>query len=467
MALGTTKITMTAIRDALGESTLKLSELCMSALINKWSRNKPVRGTFPSASDGKFGLQLPLWSNTTKTFTPTNWNYLTILNNARMGDFRGYEHDSALTFPPIYCKDSDQEKHAVLSPAQPSGGFSSCTAKAKMLTGASDVRLNIGNLSLSDFYFGVLIKTPADTWFIRTNAAKLSTGDETNGLSFVYWAALDDPTNPASTYQNLPYGVGQFTAYYVITSTDYSTGWTQNPTGVIYLLPSGTVTGLTFENSYTFTVSDWVYAATGSMGFLYSDDDYSEYKESIIYMSDGAEPFTVSMDDATWAEFKVYAPDGTNDITKIPSAWTNGSRLRVFPINANGGAAKTGTVYVNGANTVPYPIFITHQAAPATVNVYAGDVDVLTVSATGGNVSGARLNIEFTPHYVPDNVPKYDVCWYIKVNDVDMYSSGSTGIASQQDIHENLQSIAYGNTVWKDGDVIDVYLYYEQAPPIA
>jgi hypothetical protein len=58
MALGTVNITMTAIRDSLGESTLRLSELCLSTLINKWSKYKPVGGVFPQSIWGTYGLSL-------------------------------------------------------------------------------------------------------------------------------------------------------------------------------------------------------------------------------------------------------------------------------------------------------------------------------------------------------------------------------------------------------------------------
>jgi hypothetical protein len=471
MALGQ-HVTSALVKSTLGASIDEWSQLILHANINKWSKYKPVRGTYPASSSGKYGLDLSLWNNSTGTFSPSNWDYLrprggVYFESYRTGDFRGYEHNSSLTLPPAYCKDSDQEENSVLYPSQPSGAVASNTAKGKFNSTTSSVRLTVTDLGLQNYYFGVLLITPSGRKYIQTVNTTLGSSSESTGLLLTYSAALESPTSEDWSFVNLPKETGSFTAYYVISNTNYYSNagvWTENPSGTIYRLPSGSVTGLTFKNSFTFTVQDWIYAETGSLSFAYSADDLTDAQSSRIFTSLDT-PFTVNTDDATWIEYKVYASDGTTDITSTPSSWSSGCYLKLYPINANGGSAKTGTVYVQGTGISSYPISVTQQASPATVNVYAGNDTIMSISAASGNLVGG-LNIEFTPHYVPGGDSSYDVCWYIKVNDVDMYSSLTTGLACQDDVHKNSTSISYGSATWNDGDVIDIYLYYESAPAL-
>ena len=51
MALPTTKITVKQVRDTLGETTLKVTELCTSPKINEWSPYKPIRATIVPRSE--------------------------------------------------------------------------------------------------------------------------------------------------------------------------------------------------------------------------------------------------------------------------------------------------------------------------------------------------------------------------------------------------------------------------------
>ena len=49
MALGTTNITTTLVGNTLGVASRDVGVLCSSSLINKWSKNKPVRYNTTSA----------------------------------------------------------------------------------------------------------------------------------------------------------------------------------------------------------------------------------------------------------------------------------------------------------------------------------------------------------------------------------------------------------------------------------
>lgn len=104
MALGQTNITTTLIRNTLVEDNNKVSELCLSTLINMWSRYKPTRGaegtlTFWKGSDGLCGFSLPTLAG--GVWSQANWQYVKPNANYRLGDFRGYEHINTLK-PPIY-----------------------------------------------------------------------------------------------------------------------------------------------------------------------------------------------------------------------------------------------------------------------------------------------------------------------------------------------------------------------------
>jgi hypothetical protein len=124
-ALGTNNISVSLVKNTLGESTYSVFLLATSALINMWSRFKPTRGvnngeltlnnnTFWKGSDGRCGFNLPIWSSGI-IYSPTTWGYLqprggsyggTPDEPGRLGDFRGYFHDNTLA-PPFYSNQSD------------------------------------------------------------------------------------------------------------------------------------------------------------------------------------------------------------------------------------------------------------------------------------------------------------------------------------------------------------------------
>lgn len=233
---------------------------------------------------------------------------------------------------------------------------------------------------------------------------------------------------------------------------------TANSSGV----PAPEQLGMTMTAYAPTVLIQWLYGSVSSLWFAYDADSALEYGALQMSMSDDLEPFTIDITAVPWVEYAVYDASNTSEVSN-PALWGNGCYIRVYPSDANTGVEKSGNLIIRGGSYTPFEVALTQQAAPATVTVRAGDDTELTVSSTGGNVIGG-LNIEFTPHYVPGGDPTYDVCWLIKVNDVEAYSSYQTGLACTQDIHENMQSIDYGTATWNDGDMIDVYLYYEEAP---
>lgn len=471
MALGQTNISISGVKTALSSGVNNLVGLCTSALVNKWSKYKPVRGTWPASSNSKYGLDIPLWNNSAGTWSTGGWNYLQPNTEYRLGDFRGYENSRALTTPPAYCTSSEQDENPVLSPAQPPGGVSSGTATGHFNNSASSIRIILSDLGLSGYYFGLLVITPSGGKWIKTLGSTVNSVSEATGQSIAYSAALNDPTSPASTYQNLPYGVGNFTAYYVISNTNY-TSWTQNPSGTIYRLPSETVNGVAFTSSYTFNVQDWVYIPDASQFWTPTQAGSGQYKSSKIYCSDGADPFTITK--PAWITTAVYDTSNSGQVSNS-SLWGNGMWVRMWPTTANNGYAKEGFVEIGGTNTTEYPITVTHQAAPAEVLPTAGNPSVMTVSGVSGNVTGG-LNFTFTPFYVPNNDPTFNVQYLVSVThngvETQYYSSGSGGgsatvISCTQNTQKSVANLYYGSATWVDGDDINIYLYYETAPGIS
>lgn len=109
-ALGTTDITTTLIGNTLGISSHVVSALCIDSNIIMWNRFKPTKGafgdsTFWKGDDGNCGFALPVWlSNSGNAGVYSNsglWSYIHPNSNYRLGDFRGYNHDSTLK-PPFY-----------------------------------------------------------------------------------------------------------------------------------------------------------------------------------------------------------------------------------------------------------------------------------------------------------------------------------------------------------------------------
>lgn len=217
--------------------------------------------------------------------------------------------------------------------------------------------------------------------------------------------------------------------------------------------------------------TDFIEGDVSSMWFDATDATPADYMATKINMSSGAEPFTVDMTDAAWAEYTVYDEDNITEITGFPASWVSGCYVRIFPINANGGPELSGIVHIDGTAVTAFDVSLTQLGVAATVTVYAGNAGVMTISDESGFVGVGGIHVAFRPHYVPETDVHYDVCWYVKVNDDpppdDEYSSLTTGLACTQDQYKNSTNIPTPGLTWASGDQIDVYLYYESAPPPA
>lgn len=388
MALGSTNITTTLVRSALGEAVNQLFDLCTSAKINKWSRYKPVIGVPPGGTDGKFGLNIP-----------TNWNIIPITNTARLGDFRGYEHDKDVAGPVVYMRTpTDLPASTTL---KPSDAPTTAVWTFRMNTAHDSVRIIPSDLGLQNYYFGIRIVTPSSGTYYKTQTNVLATA-QTLGIN----VALGNPSTPS--YIDCPYGVGTFTWTAFISSTSASAWTVSAPSDIIYL-PTGTYGSITIVNSGTFDVTNWIQVSDNSHSWLDHESTYADYKESIIYTNAAITQWyitdSVGRPFPTWLSYKVYDEGGTLDVTGTPAFWVDKCRLRLFPTvdQDPGDPALSGDVFINDGTNDLTSIAVAQDAAPPRYAInfqtWAGDTSGLTLSATSGYIDEGEqmLHITFTP----------------------------------------------------------------------
>lgn len=328
MTLGTSNITMTLIRDTLVEATLKLSELCLSSNINKWSRKKPVRGTFPSAGDGNYGIDLV-----------NNWGYLRPrgLANAegyRIGDFRGYEHVCSVatkSLPPIHVLTAEFENADIY----PYGGGNSANISRIRCYRTEEDNAN-GILpshfanNLDNYYYG-LKYTNSNGTFYKTYGLVSSLTVE--GVAIAFNGTITETTPGADDWHftDLPQGLGSAIGSFIICSSACP-AWTQTAPATVYLLPSGTFSGISFSSGGSFTVHPWLIPSTET----YTWDGYTEEAieltikcevGSVFGYDIATLPDWISIDIGYWSG----EPAEWTSLLTTPSQWTTGRVIRLTP----------------------------------------------------------------------------------------------------------------------------------------
>lgn len=251
MALGTTNIALSAVRTLLGYVTdWSLFNIGTSTLINKWSKYKPIR-------DAGVGTNWPAGTNSKYGLSPsTNWSYLQPRGGApggspdepvRLGDFRGYEHDTALAFPTIHSLASEEtvrNLHPINTPWTNSW-------KIRVYRAASSVLILPADFGYDDYYIGVKI------WGDNVNTSyktfgKVNTYVNT-GTTLEISAAID-----VEAFENLPHGYGTYNYLLFISATEH-VNWTafgaSPPTDLIQLIDEGV-----YNSTGTFDVSTYIYA---------------------------------------------------------------------------------------------------------------------------------------------------------------------------------------------------------------
>ena len=394
MALRTINITTALIRNSLNESTSTIGGLVLSAQINKWSRYKPVRGTFPSASDGKYGLD------------PGNsWAYNKPRGAAnsepyRMGDFRGYEDDMNLTPPPVYI--SSPTGVPAYTTLKPSDAPTTGVWTFNMNTVHESIRIVPADLGLQNYYFGIKLVNPSGGTYYKTRTTALADG-QTLGIN----VALSDPSIPSFT--DCPYGVGTFTWTAFISSTSASAWTTTAPSNIINL-PAGTFGNLASINTGTFVVTNWMQVSDNAHSWLDHESTYTDSKAIIIYTNTGMTRWyitnTTERPFPSWLSYRVYDETDAMDITASPQYWTDKCILKLFPTidQDPGDPALSGDVFLNDGTDDLISLHVDQEAAPvryaAMLSVWSGDTSGLTLTNASGYIDEGEqlLSLTFTPN---------------------------------------------------------------------
>lgn len=306
MALGTTNISTTLVRNTLGESNNNVFLLCTSELINKWSRYKPVRDAGagvnrPRGFLGLFGLNLP-----------TNWDYLhprggspggTPDEPGRLGDFREYKHDA---IPPFQLT------------TYPSATQLNVDTFTFAIT-VNENDITVEDLVLEDWYFGVLV----DSVFY---SAAHPLGDRATEIE-------------ARTIQAGPLAAGSHTWSAYI--SQYQTTAGETPDTVIALPAYGSyvISGsfsLTLEAPHIHVINNSSIVPTrGSIG-VYIDGSYVRFSA----LNTGADQWVSFYDDETdtllntvlinAGDSETGLPATTGDVSiAAPTGWGSDIHIRI------------------------------------------------------------------------------------------------------------------------------------------
>lgn len=176
MALPTTGITTTIVKQAIGLASNSVNVLCNNYKINKWSKYKPVRynsvapnrgagADWWKATDGNCGINIPNYTTMDAMFAALRagtlmWEYLPPLGIAgqpcRLADFRSYEHNAASPFIPLNLADVYYA----------STGTMGCALDLRV---QSEYELTLADLgytwNLGEMYFGVAISKQGSSIF--------------------------------------------------------------------------------------------------------------------------------------------------------------------------------------------------------------------------------------------------------------------------------------------------------------
>lgn len=203
MALATTGITVSLVKNTLGVSTTDVGALCKSENINCWSKKKPVilpnaapdrSGDWWKSTDGNCGLspyQIINYTNIPNAYqlnddNMNGWVYNKPYGGTvapyRLADFGGYEHNAN---PPLR---NFWAPHQVAL----NGGNFSCTCIQQVASNTSLIFSDFTS-GLKDYYFGAYI-TNGTAKQIATSTSTLSNGGSTvlftmTGFSTGTWTA--------------------------------------------------------------------------------------------------------------------------------------------------------------------------------------------------------------------------------------------------------------------------------------
>lgn len=239
MALGTTNISVSLVRDEIGAGSNDVGTLCTYLNINKWSRWKPVsKAKITGLTDSdlqsvNFGLTPPSSSTNYASVVGVKWTYQRPtggeLSPYRIGDFRNYYNDAM-----AICQAPSEIKVNI----QISNNFRSML---QVNIGGSDYQIGLNDFSgvLGSLYYCAVLVTSGGTWIVTADNTLANGGNYIDKLLPVQ-ARLQGTTGtvyhvlstnsvssftaigsaPANTYYSLPSADWQSdtSAYEVVSS---------------------------------------------------------------------------------------------------------------------------------------------------------------------------------------------------------------------------------------------------------
>ena len=445
MALRTTNITTSLIRNAIGAAVNSIGTLCTHININKWSKYKPVRSNFPSA-DGKYGLNILL------STLSGNWDYLRprgISNNEPFsaGHFRGYEPDTTLAFPTMHLLDSEKDVKEI----NPKGYDRENTWIIRIYRSASDVLILPSDLGYDSYYVGIRVSgDDVDTNY--KTLFQVSDG-QASGTEVDVSVIYDEITD---SFSNLPLGWGTYNYQFFISSSasNYSEGkyqWQTTPLSNIIFLPHE---GIYISNG-SFDVSpSWTLFAEDKEFNVAATPAAPGYVETTIHTK--VDPFEIESA-PEWLDVEVYY-DG-NWISN-PSLYATGFQIRITPeINENY-TPRSG--YITLINSLGgYDNVTINQAKkpqPPQVSVQKADGQTFTYEEESGSISEYSDQLSFTFRNLDGwSSTPLDMDYYILDADNNTVKTGVLEDMVNHPTHIINATVTISRTA-QDGDVFRVFL---------
>lgn len=166
MILPDDNISINSVRALLGEASTSVYDVCRSTQINRWSKFKPVNGTFPHGDKNMFyGLAIQKQVGDLNSIAGSDriksTHVYSLPTACRLGDFRGYNSNSPAPFQNISYDDNLNSVKL------------SSTIWVSMKEGNNDNNINIHNLVEhiigKKAHLGLLIRTESGSkWAYKT-----------------------------------------------------------------------------------------------------------------------------------------------------------------------------------------------------------------------------------------------------------------------------------------------------------
>ena len=379
MAIGTTNITTTLVRSTLQEDNNSVVGLANSEKINKWSKKKPVRGTWPLSVNNNYGIDFQgLWAYQ----RPRGKDYSEYF---RLGDFRGYEHDQTKTLPPAYVR-FDQTTFVGRSAYSPTGYYT-ISGTLKINTG-QESEITLADLGLSNYYFGMYVNRPDHSeWYYKTLGAVVADNQ--------YISASIKLSSPYTTYDDFPFLFQDNLPINVqfILSPVSATSWTEGNVG--FRLPQEVVAGIDMRSSFNMTIAHWIIPDPSDVTF-----PYSGYSTGAFVIHSDINEYTLLagfklISKPSWLDCDVY--DNINNRVAT-GAYYNGMSVRATPNSINNSFDRYDDIVLGDSSTHQLAsISVMQQGKPATAYCTMDGFTSSPAASCSINSGGGSILVKFTP----------------------------------------------------------------------